>query len=411
MRPAGTWLLMALLISALFLSGCSRREGEESDQERIQIRLVYSAGDMKWKSGIEEITEAFMEENEDIYIELYNMPEIRNRTYIDSLKVLAAQEEFYDIVELRETGTLVRAGLLSPIPEEISCLTATKTMYNGDCYGVPRFTTTLGIIYNKDIFKELGLKEPETYGEFLEICETVKQAGYRPLALGAADLWHMKFWGNYLFQNYIVSQNGRAQWTRERTEEMLTDFRALARNGYIPSVYQSLSDSQTAQEISSGRAAMVYTGPWMLPQIQNLNASADLGFFFLPGKDGTVYAMMDSNVEWGISAKTGQDEKKLEAVTRFLSYYYSEGVYEDVLELMNAESSVLREVQMPDTINQQIMEQAFEKEPVRTGKFLEDMTVSEGFVADYEEILLEALWGRRPVSSLADALIQRWEKP
>ena len=55
---------------------------------------------------------------------------------------------------------------------------------------------------------------------------------------------------------------------------------------------------------------MVYAGPQMLQQIENLNPQIRLGFFFLPGKNGTVYAMDDRSVQWGISSLTARDGKR-----------------------------------------------------------------------------------------------------
>lgn len=403
--------LSAIILSALLLAACSRKGTVSGQDGPVRIRLVYSAGDLKWKSAVEDTAEAFMKENEDIEIELYNMPEIKNRTYVESLKILAAQEEFYDIVELRETGTVADAGLLAPVPESVYSLVENPGMYGGVCYGVPRYFSTLGIIYNRDIFEELGLDTPDTYEEFLDICASLASAGYDPLALGAADVWHMKFWGNYLFRNYIVTEDGDIRWTTERAEKMLSDYRRLAERGFIDESCRTVSDSQTAQELSSGRAAMVYTGPWMLSQIESLNPQVRLGFFFLPGADGVTYAVADSNVEWGISAKTAADHGKMAAAERFLQFYYSEGVYENVLEIMNGESVTVRPIRMPDTQNQRIMETAYASRPVRTDVLLENVSAPDGFFTYFAQLLPEVLWGDESIYALARELTGRWEAP
>lgn len=145
------------------------------------------------------------------------MPENKYRSHLESLKILAAQKEFFDIVEIQETSTLAAAGLLAPVPEGVSALVENPGIYEGVCYGVPRYATTLGIIYNKDIFDGLGLSEPDTYEDFLQICQQVKDAGRNPLALGAADVRHMEYWADYVFRNYMVTEDGEVQWTAKRT--------------------------------------------------------------------------------------------------------------------------------------------------------------------------------------------------
>lgn len=404
-------MLWSIFLSAMVLMGCSRPGIFTLESPSVKIRLVYSSGDLRWKSGMEDLAEAFMKENQDIEIELFPMSEIKNQTYVERLKILAAKEELYDLLELRETETLAEAGLLAPILETVVGLVKEPGIYGGVCYGVPRFTTTLGMIYNKDIFSKLRLSEPKTYEEFLQICERLKRAGYEPLTLGAADIWHMKFWGNYLFQNYMVTENGEVRWNQEQTEKMLKDFRNLARKGYVASRCQFVSDSQTAQDISSQRAGMVYTGPWMLSQIENLNPQIRLGFFFLPGKSGRTYAMRDSNVEWGISAQTAKEQKKLDARKKFLEFYYSEGTYETILEIMNAEAATVRKIHRADTNNQRLIKNAYACRPIETGIFMENAGSPEGFIAYYDQKLIETLWGSERIADLARDLIQQWEMP
>ena len=167
---------------------------ETPQQTDVKIRVVCSGGDVKWKNGMETMAEAFMESNNGIKVELYFMPEAENQTYEERLKVLAAQGEFNDIVELRETDALVRAGLLAPMPEKVYSLVENPGTCGGICYGVPGYSTTLGMIYNADIFERLGLSVPHTYEEFLRVCATLKASGYDAIALGAAGNLHMKFW-------------------------------------------------------------------------------------------------------------------------------------------------------------------------------------------------------------------------
>ncbi len=315
-RPAVSRMSASILLLAgllFMMTGCSPAAppGSVGRQDpEVKIRVVCSSGDIRWKSGMENAAEAFMKSNQDIKVELYFMPEAENQTYARRLEVLAAQGEFNDIVELRETDSLVQAGLLAPMPEEVYSLVENPGTCGGICYGVPLYTTTLGMIYNAEIFERLGLCVPRTYEEFLRLCATLKASGYDAIALGAAGDRHMKYWGNYLFCNYIAAGDGQACWTKEKAAEMLGDFRDLASRGYINSRYRAVTDRETARAISTRQAVMVYAGPQMLQQIENLNPQIRLGFFFLPGKNGTVYAIDDRSVQWGISSLTARDGKK-----------------------------------------------------------------------------------------------------
>ena len=92
---------------------------------------------------------------------------------------------------------------------------------------------------------------------------------------------------------------------------------------------------------------MVYAGPQMLQQIENLNPQIRLGFFF-PERTGL-------SMQWTTEVCSGdfvadcRDGKKMDACARFLQFCYSEGVYETILEIMNGNSVTVRQVNMPDT--------------------------------------------------------------
>lgn len=394
-----------LVVMVCLLGGCAPEKTEEEETEPVSVRIVYSGGDVKWKSVIEDVSESYMKHHPNVRLELYTMPEVKNRNYQENLRVMAAQEELYDVVELRETEQLVQAGLLAPIPEAVAGLVNRADVIDGEVYGIPRYTTTFGIIYNRNIFERLGLTEPENYEEFLEICCKIKASGSQPVTLGGADLWHMKFWASYLVQNHI----GENDWTIEAAASMLGDFKGLIENGYIDPGCRFLADSQTAQEISSGHAAMLLSGPWMLPQIEALNPDIRLGFFFLPGRDGTVYAMEDSKVAWGISAATKKDASKMEAAESFLAWFYSEGVYENVLEMMNGEPVTVRQVDLAEFTHRKMIQKAYDGSTVSARMRLDDPSMPEGFDVEIEQSLIEILKGNGDIQRLAERLLKKLE--
>ena len=54
--------------------------------------------------------------------------------------------------------------------------------FDGEIHMIPRATYTSGFFYNIDMFEQLGLEPPETWSEFLDVCETLKQNGITPLS-------------------------------------------------------------------------------------------------------------------------------------------------------------------------------------------------------------------------------------
>lgn len=408
-------LIMAAFGSAVLLAmatGCGREPSEnpEADgQEVTKLRVIYSSGDIRWTGSVEWVAERFMEAHPDIQVTLFAPTDVAGQSFADRLRVLIAQDEFYDVTELREDVLFSEAGYLAPLPECVTKLVA--GLKPGEvCYAVPRYTTTLGMIYNQEVFRKLGLSEPESYEEFLDVCETLRRADICPIAAGGADLWHMGFWGNYLYQNYILDEQGENCWSSERIAGMLEDFRDLSRRGYLDARFAEVSDSQTVHELSSGSGAMVYSGPWIIDQIMGLNPGTEPGFFYLPGKDGKIRAAVDRSATWGISRECHKDEARWQAAVDFLEFFYSEGIYEHVLIQMNAEPVTVREMKGEGTRTQEMVREAGQGQVVFCPKFVGDEDTPDGFRSFYDQSLQEVLWGDRPIEDIAQELADRWSE-
>lgn len=398
----------AVLLAVLLLCGCAQ-EKELASVEITELRVVYSSGDANWKSCLETVAEQFMEENPEIQIELYTPGNQENRLYSDQLKILYAEDQFYDVLELREPQKVADAGLLADMPDSVTKLIDPEALGRENSQYIPIYQMDRGIICNMDIFEDLGLSVPETYEKFLSCCETIKEAGYTPVVIGGADLWHMEFWGNYLFENFMLDEDQEIVWTYDRAEKMLRSFRELSEKGYVGNEYRELSDNETVQEIATGNAVMLHTGAWMLPQIGGMNPEMELGFFFLSGQEGTTYAVQDLSNCWGISRECQSDPDKYEAASEFLEFFYSEEVYENVLGTMSAASVTRREAKTAESDTDKLVDSAYEKDVTVTNKIVSNLDTPDGFRNSFNQILRETLWGTTSVEVLAAELTEDWE--
>lgn len=56
-------------------------------------------------------------------------------------------------------------------------------------YGLPYAANAAGILYNEDMFVEHGWEIPETWDEFIALCDTIEEEGIVPIYLGFKDTW------------------------------------------------------------------------------------------------------------------------------------------------------------------------------------------------------------------------------
>lgn len=55
--------------------------------------------------------------------------------------------------------------------------------YGGELYMLPIDLISVGLYYNKDIFKDLGLQVPDSWSELMDTCQTIRDAGYEPISM------------------------------------------------------------------------------------------------------------------------------------------------------------------------------------------------------------------------------------
>lgn len=95
-----------------------------------------------------------------------------------------------------EMADQVEAGLLMPlddkIPETIEAVggSAAGWQTDGTTYGLPWSLGVVGFWYNTAMFEEAGIvAPPETMQELIQASEQLREAGFEPIAVGAADKW------------------------------------------------------------------------------------------------------------------------------------------------------------------------------------------------------------------------------
>ncbi|MGD8487280.1 MAG: extracellular solute-binding protein [Chloroflexota bacterium] len=105
-----------------------------------------------------------------------------------------------DVAQVRSYGgvqPMIEAGQLLALDDKIStldnfpplALRSQTGQSDGLVYGVPIAYQAFTAFYNKAIFDELGLTEPETWDEFVNVLDTLAANDYIPISSPAKDNW------------------------------------------------------------------------------------------------------------------------------------------------------------------------------------------------------------------------------
>ncbi|KAA8825569.1 ABC transporter substrate-binding protein [Bifidobacterium myosotis] len=157
-------------------------------------------------------------------------------------------------------------------------------------YGLPFAGNASGYIYNKDLFKQVGLdpeNPPTTWTEFTNMLNTFKDAGINPIQGTVADAWTTQaplasLAGTLVPETkYTELKQGRTTFQElwktavEKEAELFTY--STADTGVT---YQ-----QGTQSFAQGKAAIIPLGTYAIPQILLINKDINLGFAQMPASD------------------------------------------------------------------------------------------------------------------------------
>ncbi len=145
--------------------------------------------------------------------------------------------------------------------------------YKGRIYGIPLFPSAEMVWYNKEIFGKYGWKVPQTWDEFLTLCERIKAKGFIPIAMGGQEPWTILY--PYMYLEDRLAGNGRylAAKTRQASfadQDFVESFRllqVLAKKNYLPAEVLSVNYIEATQLMIQNKALMMFMGDWEYQQL------------------------------------------------------------------------------------------------------------------------------------------------
>ena len=192
-------------------------------------------------------------------------------------------------------------------------------------FAVPMASVIHGFLYNKAIFKQLGLSVPKTEAEFLAVLDKIKASGkYIPLVIGTKDQWESATMG---YQNI-----GPTLWDGESGRKALIDgtaqynkggflaaFEALAKwRPYLPPGYQALAYPDSQNLFAQGRGAIYPAGSWDIGVFRQMNPKLDFGAFKPYSFDGKSEVVIDDHPDIALGLNAASKNK--EAARIFLEW-------------------------------------------------------------------------------------------
>lgn len=273
----------AVMVAAVCMTGCSSDDSKEagnksSDQKdkktvlTIEIPQEMKTGNMQ--AANEELYAAFEKKYPDIEVEEILVPDAQFKNVVltkisagepsDILVInrLSGQSEYNSVENMLDLSDM----------EFVNRLKDKSIVEDPDgivrCYQAKYADDGMCVLYNKTLFEELGIKVPNTWDEFLSVCETLKENGIQPLYGPYKDTWTFQILTTTAFGQLEASaipgtaeklNTGKMKWSEvPEFEEVLNRAMELVDRGYFGETYLSDDWASGPSKMTSGKYGMLF---------------------------------------------------------------------------------------------------------------------------------------------------------
>lgn len=164
-------------------------------------------------------------------------------------------------------------------------------------YALPLTQHYVTFFYNTKIFEKHGITSPESWEDFIAVCDKLKRAGVTPVALGSREKWPAQFWFDYLMLRTAGPDyrqelmDGSASYGDPEVEKVFAIWKSLLDAGYFNDSPNQLDWSEASKLVQSGEAAMTLMGTWIIGLFDGqlgLVQGEDYDFFRFPAMSPSI---------------------------------------------------------------------------------------------------------------------------
>jgi len=358
MKKTLLWLLIVMLsvsmIATFSLAGCEKageaaEEAEEAEEEKAPVaaeeveeeevaavtgQVVYNtyASDPEPRRVDEMVVSLFEEANPGIKVihSIVNHEDFKQaiRAYLtssappDVLSWFAGNRArfFIDKGQVKDISDLWEsAGWNESIPKGFKALSTVDDKQ----YLLPTSYYWWAVYYNKAIFEQYNLTVPTSWDEFLTVCETLKDNGITPIAIGNKYRWTAAGWFDYLNMRingpefHINLMLGTEKYDDPKVKAVFMTWKDLIDKGYFIDDPTAYAWSEILPSMIAGESAMYLMGQFIMDSIPEEN-QADYDFFRFPIIDASVPIGEDAPTDCYFISEGSMNTEEAELLMAFL---------------------------------------------------------------------------------------------
>lgn len=316
-------------VMMLSLAACGSKGNQKSDG-----KLTFQIWDVAQKEGMEQMAQAYMDEHEDVSIEVQVTSWDEYWTKLEAAATSNTMPDIFwmhtnEILKYADNGILAETTDLveSDKFSDISLNNASGS--DGKLYGVPKDKDTVCLVYNKEMFDAAGVSYPDdtwTWDDLTSASEKINAAtgkyGYMAYADDQLGYW------NFVYQNggYILNEDKtEAGFTQPATKDAMKFYIELQENEWCPD-QTYFAETAPGTAFFSQEGAMFLEGSWnLLPSMENNPEMAGKwDVAVLPKSPSPVSGDGRATISNGLCYATAAEGKNLDIAKDFLKFLGSE---------------------------------------------------------------------------------------
>lgn len=397
-----------LVLGSAFAGGSGE---QQSGVATLRFATTWGAADSKGTYFI-PMLEAYRAENADsvnLVVEEYGSDDM-----VTKITVELASGELPDIFSywggIQRLGPLVEGDALLDMNEYFAVTSVVSRedftqaginhfTIDGTLRGIPMEANVAAFVCNREMFEQFGLDFPATYEDMLEVGRVFRENGIIPFAMASNGGNPSHFWFSEMYKQFpggleeIRDLPNSRRFATENALRVAQIIDEMRRNEMLPADTVSNGAWGPAFALyNEGRAAMIYTYPWMLgsmdQQMQDKSVVIDVPE--LPGATESPASFISGFATFGfvVNRASFEDPAKREALISFMDFMISDEMFN---ELMQGGLIPTKAYDMPVDAFNDVMQQTlrhYQDRPQTTSHFwqMHDPAVANAFKAALDEL-------------------------
>lgn len=204
--------------------------------------------------------------------------------------------------------------------------------------------SSAGIVYNKALLEQAGYEEfPDTWQDFMECLQKLKEAGITPLALHGSG----NYWVPMLFSTAYCSTEADGMtflkekfpdsYCNDAMRRMMEFMKTLYAYTYEDALEIEYADAE--RRFFNGEAAIIANGPWMFMELAD-EEKVKYGFIDFPG--GTLVGSWEMTAWAAVSTYPEEVQEGAAAFLQFRTLKDRQDVEADIRGIEGQEDGIMR---------------------------------------------------------------------